>query len=93
MAPPPPRALLLQLSIPRAVPLVYDLDQDFEPLRSRSHVSLGPLSGHFLGDAEELHAALEREGMQLGPVGGGGVGATAPEVVAPSPTEDYPILM
>lgn len=89
--------VLLQLSIPRAVPLVYDLDEYFEPIRSSSHVPVGPLRGHFLGDAEELRAALEREGMQLGPAGGGGVGVAAPEVVVPSstvgPTEDHPFVL
>eukprot|EP00752_Nemacystus_decipiens_P012533 g11101.t1 len=75
-----PNDALKEVSIPRAVPLVYDLDQDFEPIRS-CHVSVGPLRGYFLGDAEELHAALQREGMQLGPVGVDGAGVTAPEVV------------
>lgn len=85
----------VQLSIPRAVPLVYDLDEDFEPIRSTCHVSVGPQRGHFLGDAEELRAALEREGMQLGPGVGGGV--AAPGVAIPSskvgPTEDHPFVL
>eukprot|EP00903_Cladosiphon_okamuranus_P017500 g16119.t2 len=92
-----PNDALKELSIPRAVPLVYDLDQDFEPIHINSQAAVGPLRGHFLGDAEELRAAMEREGMQLGPVGGGGVGVSAPEAVVPSstvgPTEDHPFVV
>lgn len=94
MAPslPPFLPFLAQLSIPRAVPLVYDLDEDFEPIRSTSHVSVGPLRGHFLGDAEELRVALEREGMQLGPAGGGDATAVLPSL-AVGPTEDLPFVL
>ncbi len=47
---------------------MYDLDENLVPIRSSTHASFGPLRGHFLGDPEELSVALEREGLQLGPV-------------------------
>jgi len=83
--------LFSQLSIPRAVPLVYDLDEDLIPIRSSTHASFGPLRGHFLGDPEELSVALEREGLQLGPVpvrsvGAVGFGAATAAAVVPSPS-------
>jgi len=85
--------LFSQLSIPRAVPLVYDLDEDLVPIRSSTHASFGPLRGHFLGDPEELSVALEREGLQLGPVpvpvgrvGAVGFGAATTAAVVPSPS-------
>ncbi|CAN0450893.1 unnamed protein product, partial [Discosporangium mesarthrocarpum] len=38
---------LMEVTIPRAVPLVYDLDEGLEPIPSP--YSLGPLSGFYLG--------------------------------------------
>lgn len=57
-----------QVSIPRATPLVYDLDQDFIPISSPDNV--GPLRGRFLANPLALARALHHESLQaqLGPV-------------------------
>ncbi|CAM9359792.1 unnamed protein product [Choristocarpus tenellus] len=63
-----PNGVLKQVSIPRATPLVYDLDKDMVPVPSP--YSLGPLSGRFLGNPIALAKALQKESpqAQLGPV-------------------------
>ena len=51
-----------QVSIPRAIPLVYELDEDLRPVTiTDSH---GPLRGRFLGSALEIAEAFEGESMQ-----------------------------
>lgn len=55
-------SLVPQVSIPRAIPLVYELDEDLIPVDNPG--SNAPLSGRFLGSALELAEAFDGESVQ-----------------------------
>jgi 2,3-bisphosphoglycerate-dependent phosphoglycerate mutase len=57
-----PTEFLMQLSIPRATPLIFDLDADLRPVPSP--LSLGPLSGRFLGSPLQIAKKLREETTQ-----------------------------
>mmetsp|Transcript_15167 Transcript_15167/g.25706 ORF Transcript_15167/g.25706 Transcript_15167/m.25706 type:complete len:132 (+) Transcript_15167:259-654(+) len=40
------------LNIPTGVPLVYELDEDLKPIAHPD--AIGPLSGHYLGDQQDI---------------------------------------
>ncbi|CAK4674168.1 hypothetical protein LEN26_014081 [Aphanomyces euteiches] len=44
------------LNIPTGVPLVYDLDEDFKPVAHP--LAIGPLSGHYVGNQDEIRARI-----------------------------------
>ncbi|KAF0700706.1 Aste57867_8760 [Aphanomyces stellatus] len=44
------------LNIPTGVPLVYDLDENFKPIRHE--LAIEPLSGHYVGNQEEIRARI-----------------------------------
>lgn len=50
------------MTIPRAIPLVYELDEDLMPVSTPD--CRGPLGGRFLGSALELAEAFEGESVQ-----------------------------
>jgi len=51
-----PEDAISKLNIPTAVPLVYELDENLKPIRSSR--SWDPLSGYYLGDQEQIAAAI-----------------------------------
>jgi hypothetical protein len=59
-------ARLKEITMPRAMPLVYELDADLEPVRSA--YAFGPLSGRFLANPKQIATALKEESdeAQLG---------------------------
>jgi len=51
------------IDIPRAMPIVYTLDKDMNPIMTAK--SSFPISGRFLADKSQLHEALARERDQV----------------------------
>ena len=43
---------ITELNIPTGVPLVYELDDNLVPIKHKD--SIGPLSGYYLGDQEDI---------------------------------------
>eukprot|EP00904_Undaria_pinnatifida_P011541 jgi/Undpi1/7517/HiC_scaffold_22.g09990.m1 len=76
-----PNDVLKQVSIPRAIPLVYELDEDLIPVDNPG--SNAPLSGRFLGSALELAEAFDGESFINGGGGGGGNGGGGGGEAAP----------
>jgi len=53
---------ITEVEIPTGVPLVYHLDKEMQPIRSEHAVA--PLSGYFIGDADEIAAAQKQVAEQ-----------------------------
>jgi 2,3-bisphosphoglycerate-dependent phosphoglycerate mutase len=53
-----------ELNIPTGIPLVYELDENFKPVKNAR--SIAPLSGYYLGDAEAAAAAAAKVAAQTG---------------------------
>lgn len=51
-----PEDVISNLNIPTAVPLVYDLDEDLNPVASP--LAIAPLKGYYLGNQEEIKARI-----------------------------------
>ncbi|KAG5177014.1 2,3-bisphosphoglycerate-dependent phosphoglycerate mutase [Tribonema minus] len=68
---------LREVCIPRAVPLVYELDAEMRPVRSA--YAFGALSGYFLANPKQIAAALKIESTeaQLGLRAGADPGETS----------------
>ena len=47
-----PESVITDLNIPTAVPLVYELDEDLNPISQRD--ALSPLSGRYVGNQDEI---------------------------------------
>ena len=51
-----PEDVISNLNIPTAVPLVYDLDEDLNPVASP--LAIAPLKGYYLGNQEEIKSRI-----------------------------------
>ncbi|ETV74800.1 hypothetical protein H257_10864 [Aphanomyces astaci] len=47
---------ITELNVPTGVPLVYHLDDNLKPIRHRD--AIAPLSGHYLGNQDEIRARI-----------------------------------
>jgi 2,3-bisphosphoglycerate-dependent phosphoglycerate mutase len=47
---------IVELNIPTGVPLVYELDESLKPILQQN--AIGPLSGRYLGNLEEIKARI-----------------------------------
>ena len=47
---------MAELNIPTAAPLVYELDDNLKPIPHKD--AIAPLSGHYLGNQEEIRARI-----------------------------------
>eukprot|EP00611_Tribonema_gayanum_P031200 TRINITY_DN8929_c0_g1_i1.p1 TRINITY_DN8929_c0_g1~~TRINITY_DN8929_c0_g1_i1.p1 ORF type:complete len:289 (+),score=76.18 TRINITY_DN8929_c0_g1_i1:807-1673(+) len=76
---------LREVCIPRAVPLVYELDAEMRPVRSA--YAFGALSGYFLANPKQIAAALKIESTeaQLGLRAGADPGETSSSSGSPAP--------
>ena len=52
-----PESVIAELNIPTGAPLVYTLDDDLKPIKHAD--AIAPLSGHYLGDQDEIRARIE----------------------------------
>jgi len=55
--------VIVNVELPRAVPLVYKLDENFRPIKLRG--SAPHLSGRYLGDPEEIANIMDRDSKQV----------------------------
>ncbi|CAN0117622.1 unnamed protein product, partial [Heterosigma akashiwo] len=55
--------VIVNVEVPRAVPLVYYLDKDLRPIKLAG--AAPHLSGRYLGDPEELRRIMERDSKQV----------------------------
>ena len=51
-----PKEVITELNIPTGVPLVYNLDANLKPIKSDK--AIGPLSGYYLGNQDEIKARI-----------------------------------
>jgi len=49
-------SVVAELNIPTAAPLVYELDDNLKPIPHKD--AIAPLSGHYLGNQEEIRARI-----------------------------------
>lgn len=75
-----PEDKITTLNIPTAVPLVYELDINLQPVKSSR--SWNPLSGYYLGDQDEIRKAIE--GVQAQTGGAVKPAAASQEAAAPA---------
>ncbi len=52
-----PESVIAELNIPTGAPLVYTLDENMKPIKHKD--AIAPLSGHYLGDQDEIRARIE----------------------------------
>jgi 2,3-bisphosphoglycerate-dependent phosphoglycerate mutase len=53
---------IVNLNIPTGIPLVYEFDADFKPIRHAD--AIGPLSGRYLGDLAAIRAEIDKVAAQ-----------------------------
>ena len=52
-----PEDTITSLNIPTGVPLVYDLDENLKPIPHE--LAIAPLTGHYIGDQQDIRARIE----------------------------------